>query len=947
MISDSAKVYALEKYGRDFNIVGNNAYIGLFQQHGALTMGDIAGEYFDYADYPRRGTTTLRHKIVQSLGRRNLIWSLPTNDPECHCSDGEFNAHMVAEAYASGGLAQYATDKEAVGDYFYLVQQQRALLDSVNPYGEVGVVLGMPTTVMELGILDYHYGAQLLMQDLYRSYEVIAFGTNFGWPDTTQLSTLEKYPVILLHEGSRITAHQQNILLQYVQNGGKLIVFAGPGLTGSNDEHGNPLNNTAWNNMVGGDTRITNYGAGKFAYLSYSPVSDDGFCKYYYRHYATTDATEQENMLALKNLVNQYIDSLFRAENEIVNVYGEIKIFRSQTNRGDMMVYHLINYRLDENTRLHIPQNNLEIKLRLTDLLANQDSVTVTFYSPENIQGSPQVKCPVTDGMADITVPELFIWTMIKIESSASSPAIRLTDYMINNTVKPYRLKANTLPAVSWNTTGNPQGYFKVEIWENAINYGTPVYSSQWITGSDTTFACRNAELNNGQTYLLRLVVKDGQNHADSINIPFNINSPPNPPRHYYGISSIILTENNLPFYFDEATDAENDSLLYFWQIFTDSLYDNFSDSLHLHLLYTSDYTRHDPSLGLDGVYDTLKQYIDVDNFGFWWRVFSFDGIDTSAQSNWSRWTWDKVNDPPREFNLISPANGTQIMQNTLLRFSWENNGDMDPSSPTIQSWNIILADDPDFTGAVNDIFSSAPEININSLAGHHPVYWKVKAQDAQGLEKYSNQVWTVYVDDGGNTPPSVPVLQLPSDNSTTDSIFSFTWSRSVDNQSDSVFYQLEIADNNQFTDVLYTARDIPDTNTSTINFLSDHLPEGLLTKENNYYWRVKSYDRYINGESNYSQVFKFTYYGTTSVPGLSDETIKVYPNPASHVINLDLGKINVGLIKIIDPKGSVVLLKDFYSNKLKIDISGLSDGIYLINIISGNINKKIIFLKE
>lgn len=72
---------------------------------------------------------------------------------------------------------------------------------------------------------------------------------------------------------------------------------------------------------------------------------------------------------------------------------------------------------------------------------------------------------------------------------------------------------------------------------------------------------------------------------------------------------------------------------------------------------------------------------------------------------------------------------------------------------------------------------------------------------------------------------------------------------------------------------------------------------------------------------------------------------IKIFPNPAAHVINVKMNRINTAILKLFDVKGNLILQKEIIASETVIDTDELKNGIYFISIISGNeiLNKKII----
>ncbi len=953
IFSDSMKGYAMSQYGREFTIIGNNGALGLFGQHGLRTMGDVCGEYFGYSDdYPRRGFTYPNHKLSHAIGKRHLIWSLPWNDGDegegCNCQNVEFDLHMMAESFASGGLSEFAgeaVERDDHAKYFYMVQRQRDLFNAMNPYGEVGVILAMPTTALAWGMIDQCQGAQRLMQDIGRSYEVVIAGTDLGWPDELALEQLTKYKVVVLHEAIKLTDNQVDVFLNYTNQGGKLLVFGTglcPGITGGLDELGNTRTNPTWESFVTGSTRISDYGSGKIIFIKEEDDAPDGYCKTYWR-YRGTNETDKETIAAnILSTVRTFVDSLLEEENVRVTIPENVQIFRSQDTITKTMLYHLVNADVDSLTRLHKTVTNKIVQIALMDQLADDDSVAVTTYNPDDPEGTFLGNFKVEDGRAQITVSELFIWRMYKIEEKKSASPIRISNLRTTNAFYTYRLKSHTSPHFAWHIETGVQQQYQFQIWDNATFYGSPVYESGWIASSDTVFNYPDTNLEDGKTYIAMVRIKNASDDTSGwTETSFHVNYPPYAPNHLYGISAAIEPSANPVFWWAEARDYEGDSVKYFWQLYTDSIYDNFSDSTNLYFIHSSPYSYHVPALG-DGVFDTLQPNIEVDNFGFWWKVFSCDGLDTSARSRWARFTWDHIDNPPKAFGLISPANNASITGAPMnYTFNWENNGDMDPNK-TLKSWDLIISEKSNFSPSVSYNTNTIPKtVNPFPISGHKIIYWKVKAIDQSDNERYSNETRKAYIDNGTtNTAPTKPVLTEPCNGCSADSSTYLRWQLSTDPQGDTVYYRLEIDSATGFTSAFITMDDICDMSGPYVDIKLNTLQNyNLLKQGKTYYWRVRANDRYANGTTLYSDVFSFVFDPTVGIDNISDNNlIAVYPNPVSSISILDLTEIDETdlTVTVYNSTGQSVMKTSELKNKqLIIDKKQYSCGTYSYEVYS------------
>ena len=66
-------------------------------------------------------------------------------------------------------------------------------------------------------------------------------------------------------------------------------------------------------------------------------------------------------------------------------------------------------------------------------------------------------------------------------------------------------------------------------------------------------------------------------------------------------------------------------------------------------------------------------------------------------------------------------------------------------------------------------------------------------------------------------------------------------------------------------------------------------------------------------------------------------QDIKIYPNPATNLINLDLGEIEITDLMIINMSGHEILRRSIGQNFHQIDVSQFSSGMYMINVLTVN----------
>jgi hypothetical protein len=88
-----------------------------------------------------------------------------------------------------------------------------------------------------------------------------------------------------------------------------------------------------------------------------------------------------------------------------------------------------------------------------------------------------------------------------------------------------------------------------------------------------------------------------------------------------------------------------------------------------------------------------------------------------------------------------------------------------------------------------------------------------------------------------------------------------------------------------------------------------------------------------------------YAYVQPEALNNVTDAGIRLYPNPAAGVLNVELD--NQATLTLINPAGSIILVKDHVKNT-ELNISNLSDGVYLLRIDTDNSSyvRKIIVKK-
>lgn len=102
------------------------------------------------------------------------------------------------------------------------------------------------------------------------------------------------------------------------------------------------------------------------------------------------------------------------------------------------------------------------------------------------------------------------------------------------------------------------------------------------------------------------------------------------------------------------------------------------------------------------------------------------------------------------------------------------------------------------------------------------------------------------------------------------------------------------------------------------------------------------------NAFDNYSKT-EYLYNSITGIEPVSNATFKIYPNPASIRLNIDMGQNEFhGVLTILDLTGKIIQSQNLSGGNLStVDVSGLPMGMYFVSINSGYEVTTSKFIKE
>ncbi len=304
-------------------------------------------------------------------------------------------------------------------------------------------------------------------------------------------------------------------------------------------------------------------------------------------------------------------------------------------------------------------------------------------------------------------------------------------------------------------------------------------------------------------------------------------------------------------------------------------------------------------------------------NTTYFWRV---RGENSNGYSPWSEiWSFTTETVALTAPVLISPSNNATETDYASVNFNWQD-------VFGANEYNFQISQDNSFSTGVTSVSTSNTTYNLINLNNSTTYYWRVSATDGSTTSDWST-VWSFTTKDA----PAVldaPVLVSPdnfaSDISTNPTL---EWNA----VSGAVSYEYQYSTTNTFD--TFVSNNTANTSASITN-LNNNLT---------YYWRVQASDG--TNTSDWSDVWSFTTESDISnIDNIPENTVKIYPNPASDFIIINQ-KNNFDVF-IYDINGKLILQQN--NSKNRINISNLESGFYVVSVKNKNGDiKRSIFIKN
>ena len=420
---------------------------------------------------------------LKSFDKRFESWNQPPN------TSTAVQSVFLASNIANNGVADWRDDYADTAPVARLAYRFRDQLD-LQPSSEVGIFYPQATVehnvAMQTGddalIGGQHYwylGLGYLMADLNINYDVAFAADNLAREDTFSADDIADYALVIAAETIQVTDNQFNELIDYVSDGGKLLII------GTNvlryDELGEDQSSTRGNGALDYQTLFNTVGSQTLGTGSIQVLSLDTWASTMYTAKADASSVSSSTLAAIQTAVSDALPSGIPA---LSSSADKVRVLRYTDSAGDSSdVYHLLNH--DFNGTGSAVTTHSDFSLTLPAPTAFNGPLVASYATSAEDDPIALTITTNADSSLTVTIPTLEYWGILRIGSAISADPfpniapiaelVSLFDYEIYNSTEDRNLYLRAV---------DDSGLASITFWYQ--QYDTA--SSSWgaLTESDT-----------------------------------------------------------------------------------------------------------------------------------------------------------------------------------------------------------------------------------------------------------------------------------------------------------------------------------------------------------------------------------------------------------------------------------------------------------------------------
>ncbi|MBD5781174.1 hypothetical protein IEN85_16865 [Pelagicoccus sp. NFK12] len=422
---DEVNTYAQSEIGREigfyfnrYGFINRPADRWFLAEYASGDLGEthFGGQSWEYAD--GYNLEPVFRANLKTYDNRFEPWNAPP------ATNTAVQSLFLAESIANNGVATWEDAYPATAPIARLAKQYEDQLDH-TPLSQAAIFYPLATALHtetlqvgpDPGLLGgdhyWYLGLGYIMQELEINYDVAFGGDGLGMPDTFATEDISDYAVVFASEAIQVTDSQFTELMDYVNNGGTLIV------SGSNvfryDALGNDKSSTrsydskTWSQLFGsvGNTSI---GSGTLKVVSLDPWGSTGY----------TDQPSSSNLTtALAGFEAALPSTLERVTNAAT---GDVRVLSYVDSSDYSRVYQLLNYSFNGSGTSITSQSNFTLTFptpaEFPSPTEYQSESVATYVASADSTPTTLAITDLENGFSQVTIPSLNYWGILRIGSA-------------------------------------------------------------------------------------------------------------------------------------------------------------------------------------------------------------------------------------------------------------------------------------------------------------------------------------------------------------------------------------------------------------------------------------------------------------------------------------------------------------------------------------------------
>ena len=379
-----------------------------------LPMGELS---YREGMWPERNYAAF-YKNMAALGKRfsAMFWPGQVLHP-ADDSDTEALVMFLADAYASGGVAQHPGFQynALVNPFFELIQAHEEFFTETD--NRVALYYSLGNHMGDVGrpgeeVWTY-YGAARLLEDSHYSYDVLYQGDPDMGPGTTRwvdqvvaVEEMQAYTAIVLPHTTHMADAEVTSFLAYVEAGGVLIALGEAGTQDFDFPVSMERNDPIWESLVS-VAGIHTHGAGKTIVFP-----EDGYGINIGNAYDNSQSSA--DLSAFQGLVASVLES------DIDTSFGkDVHVHKFRDPESQSEFFHLVNFDYDRETDTVAAKSAQNFDFLPT---GDFDNPRVVYFTPENPSGVELEVTQHASGRLGVLIPDLHLYGVVRVpEPSAAS----------------------------------------------------------------------------------------------------------------------------------------------------------------------------------------------------------------------------------------------------------------------------------------------------------------------------------------------------------------------------------------------------------------------------------------------------------------------------------------------------------------------------------------------